>query len=67
MKEPAITGADLGQPEAPPRLALRRKIFTTDDNSGQLVLAFLSSIDRNIKRLDYYDSFLFYLLRSILF
>ena len=39
------------------------KKIKIDDNLGQLVLTFYQSIDRNIKGLEDYDSFLFYLMR----
>ena len=46
-----------GQPKVPPWLTMRGSIFKIVGNSRQLVLTFYLSIDGNINRLEYSDSF----------
>ena len=55
-----------GQPEAPPWLVLKGKVFKIVDNN--LILLFFLSIGGNIKKSEYYDIeyyiFLFYLVHK---
>ena len=47
------------QTEVPPWLVSWDKIFKIVDNSGQHVSTFLSNIDEKIKRLEYYEIFVY--------